>query len=958
MEAEQLRVGLLGPLEVWLGETPVPVYGDRARVVLATLALSAGQAMAVPAIAQRVWNEQQPASVHGSIASHVTRLRSVLGKSAIRTTDTGYLLDIAADQVDVLRFRRLIAQSAREQDPQVARALLATALDLWRGEPLEAVNSEFLQRDAVPALAEERLQALERRIELDLAAAAHADLLGELMALTARHPLREPLWRQLITALDACGRHADALDAYGRLRAGLREQLGVEPTAELRELFHRLLEGRAALENTAAAPAPASRNAVGALHEPTTVPHELPGDVLDFSGRVLELHDLLAAASASGSPASAAVISAIDGMPGAGKTALAIHAAHRLAADFPDGQLFIDLRDELSGPRGTDPLVALDVLLRALGVPGERIPETLTARSALWRSRLAGRRVLVILDNAVSTAQVRPLLPGSAGCLAIVTSRRRLAELDGAMHLALDILPPHDALALFTRIVGTHRAEAEPQAAAEVVRRCGYLPLAIRIAGARLTARPAWSVADLAARLEQRRRRLAELGRGDRSVEAAFGLSYEQLPAGHRRVFRLLGLHRGPDFDTYLAAAGTGLDPADTETALEDLLDVNLLRQRVPDRYEFHDLLRSYAAERAHAEESEDSREEALRRMCDFYAHTSYAADRVLHPHRPDLRPDSSAHEIHVRTFTGIPDAMAWFEAEHTNLLAAQRTAAEHGWHALVGQLAWTMSVFHARQGRRRDALAVWRAALAAAEQQPDPVRHIRALRLLGRAYGDLGRHQDALQHLNQALAMAEGHDKVAEQAHTERTLAWVWEKKGDDRPALRHAHRAFELYRSVGEPVGEADTLSMVGWHAARLGDYDNAREHCLAALALHRQRGNPTGESDTLISLGYIAHHTEHYEQAVELYEQALELLRAIGNIHQAATTLDYLGQAHAAHGDHQRARTALREALELYQSQGRVESAERVRQLLRALEIDGGGDRDGRDNGLPAAWKPLLL
>jgi tetratricopeptide (TPR) repeat protein len=564
--------------------------------------------------------------------------------------------------------------------------------------------------------------------------------------------------------------------------------------------------------------------------------------------------------------------------------------------------------------------------------------------------------VLVILDNAVSTAQVKPLLPGAAGCLAIVTSRRRLAELDGAMHLALDTLPPHDALALFSRIVGTHRAEAEPQASAEVVRRCGFLPLAIRIAGARLTARPAWSVADLAGRLERGHRRLAELGRGDRSVEAAFGLSYEQLPAGHRRVFRLLGLHRGPDFDTYLAAAGTGLDPADAEAALEDLLDVNLLRQRAPERYEFHDLLRTYAAERAHAEESEGSREEALRRMCDFYAHASYAADRVLHPHRVDHRPDSPTHEIHVPAFADIPRAMAWFEVEHTNLLAAQLAAAEHDWHALVGQLAWTMSVFHARQGRRRDALAIWRVALQSAERQPDPVLHIRALRLLGRAYCDLGHHQEALEYLDQALAMAEERDEIAEQANTQRTLAWAWERKGDDRPALHHAHRAFELYRSVGEAIGEADALSMVGWHAARLGDYESAREHCQAALALHQQRGNPTGEADTVTSLGYIAHHTGHHEQAIDLYQQALALLRAIGNVHQAATTLDYLGQAHAAHGDHERARTVWREALELYQSQGRVENAEQVRQLLRALKTAGGED-DG-DSRLAAAWKPLLL
>jgi DNA-binding SARP family transcriptional activator/tetratricopeptide (TPR) repeat protein len=895
MEAGQLRVGLLGPLEIRYGDQPVEIPGGRARVVLATLALAAGRPVAEAALADRVWSERPPQSTRASLTTHVMRLRRVVGGDAIRTTASGYLLDLDADQVDVLRFRRLTAEAARERDPDQARRLLTEALDLWRGEPLDALDSETLQRDLVPALVEERLLALQRCIELDLAAGEHARLTGQLRELTSRHPLHEPFWRQLITALAAGGRQADALDAYGRLRVNLREQLGVDPSAELRERYQRLLAGQAAADPRAEAhDVPDAHNG----HDVSTndipqepddhrdlepIRRELPGDLGDFAGRELELHELIAAAPTAPKPqagashaaaaATTVVISAIDGMAGVGKTTLAIHAAHQLTETFPDGQLFIDLHDRLAGPQGTDPAAALDTLLRAVGVPGELIPPALAQRSALWRSRLAGRRMLVLLDNAVSAAQVQPMLPGSAGSMAIVTSRRRLIELDGARHLSLDLLPADDALALFTRIVEAQSVDAEPEAAADVLRLCGYLPLAIRIAAARLDARPAWSIRYLAQRLDDQRR-LSELASGDRSVAAVFAISYEQLPPGHRQLFRLLGLHPGPDFDVYLAAAAAGLDPATAEDVLEDLLDVNLLRQRTPGRYEFHDLLRDHASATALSADSAEERRAAVGRMLDYYLRMTELTDDLLAPGRARNRPVLEAAPDHVPPLASQAEALDWCERELANVLAAVTRAAD----ASRPQHQWLLPLnlflyYNARRGAQV-AKAIYHAAHDAAERAGDQWAR----------------------------------------AETARHLGWVYWDLSDATEAIHYQHLALEIFRAIGDESGEAVALGNLGFSALSQSRYDEAADLCREVVQVCRRVGNLRGEAIGLFNLGYGCTQLGRFAEAIRHLTAALELFRRIDDQRMEAATCAALGNVRVRMSDYGQALLWHRRALDL--------------------------------------------
>ena len=946
MDAGQLRVGLLGPLELWRGSIPVEVHGERARVVLVTLALSAGRPVAASAVAQRVWNESPPHSVQASLASHVTRLRHAVGSAAIRTTAAGYLLDVDADQVDALRFQRLTAEAAREGDPDKARELLAAALGLWRGEPLEGVVSEVLHRDVVPILGEDRLLALERRIDLDLAAGAHADVLSELIGLTARHPLREPQWRQLITALAASGRHADALEAYAKLRTALRAELGVEPTAELQELFHRLLDGRP-LTETSARPGASSGMRRGS-QTADAVPRQLPAAVGHFTGRHAELDQLLRLVEAAENTAGqggAVVISAIGGTAGIGKTALAVHWAHQHADLFSDGQLYVNLRG--FDPSGTPmaPTEAMRRFLDALGVPPRRIPADPDEQAALYRSQLADRRMLVLLDNARDAEQVRPLLPGSPGSLVLVTSRNQLSglvALDGAVPLTLDLFTEDEARDLLIGRLGHQRVRAEQRAATELIALCARLPLALNIAAARAALHPARPLAQLVERLRDARRRLDALTTGEDAadIRAVFSWSYHTLDSKAARVFRLLSVHPGPEIGLPAAASLTALDLDRTRRVLNELTRAHLVSEQAADRYTFHDLLRAYAAEQAHAHDSQDERHDALRRVCDFYLHTAHAADRLAAPHRPPMRLEPPAPGTRPRSFADVLAAMAWFEAEHPNLLAVQHTAATRAWHPIVWQLAWTLTTFHARRGHRHDELAVWQAALAAAAHLPDPAARTLAHRLLGRAHADLGRHDEAIGHLHQALALAEHHHDPTDQAHTHRLLAWAWEQQGDDRQAMAHATRALNLFSTLDQPTWQANTHDVVGWYAARLGDYETARTHCYAALALYRRHNDPNGEALALDTLGYIEHHTGHHQQAIDHHQQSLALFRTLGNTYQFVPVLDKLGHPLAALGQHEQARTVWRQALEMYRQQGRTQDAERVQRQLDTLEWPDGG------------------
>jgi DNA-binding SARP family transcriptional activator len=646
-----IRIDLLGPIRVWGDQGAVPLPRGQLRVLLAVLALAGGRSVTAEALIARLWGEELPEHPPASLANLLYRLRQALGRDAVLGTTDGYSLAIGPDDVDVLRFRRLLAEAAGERDPAATRTLLDEALALWRGEPLAGVAGEALREMEVPRLTEEYLAAREQRIALDMAQGRRDQVLEELNELTARYPLRETLWRQLLLGLAAASRQAEALAAYEVARRRLSEELGTDPSRELREVHRQLLTGQAvppALRADPVTPVPTALRAEPVAPVPTavpgalraepvahlpTAPAALPATVADFAGREDELERL---AGAGGTDRLGVTILAIDGMAGVGKTALALRAAHQAAPGCPDGQLFLDLLGYTPDRRPVEPREALGALLRMMGVSGTSIPEPLVERAALWRSTLAGRRTLVVLDNAADAAQVRPLLPGTAGSRVLVTSRHRMADLDATETVSLDVLEPGPARELFTALTGARRAAAEPEAVDGVLRACGYLPLAIRIAGGRLRARPSWRVSDLLALLREADGRLGELAVGDRSVASAFQVSYAQLPAAQRRLFRLLGLLPGAGLDRFGAAtlAGTGTDEA--VRLLAALVDAHLLEEPAPGRYRFHDLLREHARQVVTTDEPADERRRAEDRLLDYYLAVAEQANRRLHdPCRP-----------------------------------------------------------------------------------------------------------------------------------------------------------------------------------------------------------------------------------------------------------------------------------------------------------------------------------
>ncbi|CCH32706.1 tetratricopeptide repeat protein [Actinosynnema sp. NPDC047251] len=670
-------------------------------------------------------------------------------------------------------------------------------------------------------------------------------------------------------------------------------------------------------------------------------PRQLPGAPTLFVGREKYLADLdraLTPGNGDHAPGAAVMISALGGAGGVGKTWLALHWAHRHTDRFPDGQLFVDLRG--FGPSGdpTDPAVAVRGFLDALGVDPERIPTDLDALAALYRSLVAGRRMLIVLDNAATSDQVVPLLPGTATCTVLVTGRRRLASLidrHGARHLTLDVPDRDEARALLTARLPADRVAAENDAVDELVTLCGAYPLALAITARTAATRPAIPLSEIATELR-------ELGLEalDHDSDPAAGLptvlswSLRHLTEQQRTTFSLLGIAPGPDTTSPATAALTGLPHGPARRTLTALEDASLIERRPGGRYAMHDLVRAYAATTAHAL-SDDERMAALTRVTDFHLHTAHAADRLLRPDRPMLLPDPPAPGVHPYPLSDAAAATSWLDAEHATLLAAQHTAALLGRHDAVWHFAWALDTFHFRRGHRHNAVASWRAAVDAAAHLPTPTARVRAHRHLGYACTRLGLHQEATRHLGQALDLSVHLRDVTEQAHTHLALAFAWGRQGDDRQALGHAHRALDLQRVLDNPAAEADAHNLVGWYAARLGHFDTARDHCHAALILHRERHDPDGEAAALDSLGLIAHRTGNHHQAIDHYHQALTVFRPLGYTYQVADTLDRIGHSYAALGQREHAHAAWQEALESYREQGRDTEADRIREQLDDLD-----------------------
>jgi DNA-binding SARP family transcriptional activator/Tfp pilus assembly protein PilF/CheY-like chemotaxis protein len=924
--------GVLGPLEVATAGRVLDLGGPRVRAVLALLVASVGEVVSVAGLAEELWGAEPPPDAERTVRAYVSRLRKALPPAdsqppaeLIVTRPPGYALQVGPDAVDARRFEQLAAAGrlalAAGQPAQAAHQL-AAALRLWRGH----AYGEFTDIPALRAegarLEQARLTALADRIEADLACGRGEELVAELEGLTARHGSHERLWGQLMTALYRAGRQTDALATYRRARTALVEESGVEPAPVLTEIHQRIL----AQDPSLLAPQPA--RPVLAVGDTGTGPAQLPADVGGFTGRDAELAALDAALDAAGPQPTTVVISAVSGTAGVGKTALAVHWAHRVAERFPDGQLYVNLRGFDPGGQAMTPAEAIRGFLDALGVPASRIPPSLDTQAALYRSTLAGKRILIVLDNARDAEQARPLLPGTATATVVVTSRNQLAGLvaaDAARPITLDLLTPGEAGELLARRLGPARLAAEPQAAKDIVTRCARLPLALTIAAARGATHPSFPLTALAAELAEASDRLDILTSGDPAtdVRAVFSWSYQALTAAAARLFRLLGLHPGAEISAAAAASLAGQPLTAIRPQLAELTRANLVTEHAPGRYTCHDLLSAYATNLTHGTDPEQVRRAAIGRLLDYYAQTADAAERLLNPERDPIPlplPETRSAQV-----SDQKQAKAWLAAEHSALLAALRLAADTGFDTHAWQLAWALDTFVDRRGHLTDLAAAWQTALRAAERMDHPAAQAYAHCYLAITYARLDDYPAARSHLTPALELSTRAGDLLGQAQAHQCTAGIAVREGRLGEALQHAKQSLTLHQAAGHRRGAANSLNNLGWCHAQLGDYPEALSYCEQALTLQQELGDRAGEASTWDSLGYAHHRLGQHPEAADCYRHALDLYQDIGHRYEEAATLSRLGDAHHTAGNTAEARAAWHCALEIFTDLDHAEAAE---------------------------------
>ncbi|WP_052422947.1 AfsR/SARP family transcriptional regulator [Nonomuraea candida] len=876
-----------------VADRPIDLGVRKQRFVLALLALEVNKQVTTERLVELIWPRDPPVTARGMIHTYISGLRGAIARAncsgvSVERTVGAYRLCCDPDHIDVHRFRALLTE-AKIADDETKVELLHRALALWRGPALAGAAPEDVRETVCRGLDEARLTAVEDLIAAQLRLGRHEELLERLLSLAAEHPGRPRLIGGLMQALHRAGRTAEALTIYQQTRQHLGDELGLDPPAELQELHLSIVRN-----DPVRAPGTAPR------HDPAPAPRQLPADLPAFVGRADDLKSLLALADDERA-GSTVVVGMIDGMAGIGKTALAVHAAHRLADRFPDGQLFVDLHGFTHGVTPATPADALYGLLCALDIPRERIPRRLDERAALLRSTLAGRRVLILLDNALGEAQIQPLLPGSPGCLVLITSRHRLDGLDDAHRIRLEALPRNDAIAMFTRIAG----DGHPHAlVAELVELCGRLPLAIRVAAARLRARPAWTLAHLVDRLRDPNRRLAELEVGQRSVTSAIDLSYRQLTPAQQRLFRLLGLHPGPDADAYSAAAlaDTTLDQADR--LLDDLLEAGLVHEPMPGRYRIHDLLRAYAA----AEESGSQRQSALGRLLDYYTHTAAKAMKTLYPFATPQRPRAKRTPAPVPSFPTPSHAKRWLNTELANLLATARQ--EQPGHA--PHLPAILHLHLRTRGARTE--PVHTRVLQIAKRTRDEYAQAEALLSLGELHLRSGRFAQADDLLSQALALAQAIGHVSFQTEALTSLGEARLQSGLHRQAYDCYERALSIATETGHLAERADALGGLGHAHLQTGRLDEAGDCLHDALTASREIGHPAGELTALLGLGRLHLRMSNRRQASEHFQECLALCRRTANTIcevYALLGLGYVGRREEGAEHFRRALTAARRA-----------------------------------------------
>ncbi|MBO0511589.1 AfsR/SARP family transcriptional regulator [Streptomyces beijiangensis] len=952
-----VRFSVLGPVRAHRDGEALPSGTPQQRALLTALLLRDGRTATASELIDAIWGDESPSQALAAIRTYASRLRKSLGSGLLVSEAGGYAIRATPGSLDLAVAQELSVsadKAAASGDRCTARDRINEALALWDGEPLASVPGPYAETERA-RLEEWRLQLIETRLDLDLEVGCHAEAVSELTALTAAHPLRERLRELLMLALYRSGRQAEALAVYADTRRLLADELGVDPRPELARLQRRILQADEDLARPAEPPAAPAATVVR--------PAQLPATVPDFTGRasfVRELGDRLATTEGH-----VMAVSAVAGIGGVGKTTLAVHVAHAARPHFPDGQLYVDLQG--AGSRAAEPETVLGSFLRALGTPDSAIPDSLDDRAALYRSTLDGRRVLVLLDNARDAAQIRPLLPGTAGSAALVTSRARMVDLAGAHLVDLDVMAPEEALQLFTKIVGTERVNSERQAALDVVAACGFLPLAIRIAASRLAARRTWTVSVLAAKLADERRRLDELQAGDLAVKATFELGYGQLEPQQARAFRLLGLADGPDISLAAAASVLDLSVQDAEDVLESLVDTSLLESAAPGRYRYHDLVRLYARSCAERDEQQPlERQSALSRLLDFYLST---ASRVYAIERPG---DRLVDHLETTTYEGLAftdrhDAQDWLYSEAISLLACVRQSTGAGTLRRAVDLLWS-------------ALDLGESGANSKEYETAA----RALRDAARTTGDAraeGRANISLAYVHHAAGQFDQGDREAEEAarladETQDLMSGCWAANLRGAMAFyqnggaEHFARAIEGFRNCGDVPGEASALcnlsrlhlatgntssavdlarqgtemydSMghalkgangryaLGLALTKSGQFAAAADQLREALAVFRDSRQRLWEGMTLFRLAEIDLAARRPAQAAAGAEMALTVLRGIGGEWRRGNVLTVLGRALFGIGQSGRAQVCWHEALSLFEELKSPE-ADDVRALL---------------------------
>jgi DNA-binding SARP family transcriptional activator/tetratricopeptide (TPR) repeat protein len=971
---------ILGALEVVSGGRKLQLGGLTSQRIIGGLLLSPNRVVTMGRLAEMAWDVDPPATSRRQLQNRIATMRSLLARNGgvIETHDAGYLIRVGPDELDAAVFARLIREAHDRADPRRRREILRRALALWRGPALAGLGGIMLGNEAA-ALEDRRLAALGDCLDAELDLGEHGSLVPELRQLVAEHPLRERFVGQWMTALCRSGRQSEALEAYRLLRGRLVDELGIEPGPGVRELHQAILRGD---EPAYGAPASAAAPAAPAPQRPVPlVPRQLPADVRAFVGRERELAQIQYVLTGTRGSGPVPIV-AIHGPGGVGKSALTIHAAHRMAGHFPDGQLYVDLQGSTAGMQPLPPEEVLGRFLRALGVDGRQIPTTLEEAAARYRSELASRQFLVVLDNAGDAAQIMPLLPGAATCGVLVTSRAILSSAEPVTWLQLGFLSAGEATMQLQRAIGSRRIADDPAAAADVARWCGCLPLALRIAGARLAARPTWPLRRMAVRLADEQRRLDELELPDVSVRATIAVSHEALGDSTddvdwaaARAFVALSLLDGPDIGLLAAARVLGQPEDRAERVLERLVDTALLESPAVGRYRLHDLVRLYARERAAATFDSGEQTAAIIRPYRFYVATTWQAFGLIRPgdERPARAdPRWSSGGLCSGSAT---DALNWLEAERPNLIAAvrQSAAAQAELAPVAIQLAHALYAFFRLRGYWNEVAEVNEIALALIGQCGDRASRAIALSDLGTALGQHGQYTAAVENFseaiaihrelgdrygqaqslislgvvyklmgrrNEALSCYEQSQAICEELGNARgqamaldNLGALLRQEGMYDKALAYHQRAIAIFRELHDRYGQAVGMTDLGLLYTRMGRYGKARAALDECLGIYRDMGDRSGEAEALSALGVLHREQEKHNEALLCQEESLAIYRELGRRGTLAASLRELGLTLYALGRQKQAVASWREAARILDDLQSAEAAE-----VRALIAEG--------------------